>query len=55
MSDLTTVGLMIIGTQTAEDRQIETQDLLFHTLEVMKRREHLKIVIHRMDSITILH
>ena len=35
-------------------RQTETGDLFFRILGVMKRGENMKVVVHRMDPITIL-
>ena len=34
-------------------RQTETRDLLFRTLEVIKRRENMKVTIRRMQPIVI--
>ena len=43
-----------IGRQANDTRKTDGEEnLCFRTLGVMKRRENIKVVIRRMDSITI--
>ena len=40
------------STQTTDDGQRKTEDLFFHTLEIMKRRQSIKLSVYRMDLST---